>query len=315
MGFVARPALRSCNHGRALVVLLKSPTDLTAMPNSIEDWYNQIPVVTRVYLTLAVITTLLCALEIVSPFSLYFNWNAIVYKFELWRIVTNFLFFGLFGIEYVFHMFFLVRYCRLLEENTFHGRTADFLFMLIFGGTIMTVLAPFLNVHFLGSALSFMLVYVWSYKNEHIQMSFLGLINFTAPYLPWVLLVFAVLLGASPVMDMLGLAAGHLYYFLEYEYPRIRGVKILHTPALLRSMFEQDEPEILEPDQAAQNDVLTEDLAAAAVQQEEAEEEHNPFAPPAAEQEEVNPFAPAAADQDEQQPNPFAPAHQAIPAN
>jgi len=271
--------------------------------------------VTRVYLTLAVITTLLCALEIVSPFSLYFNWNAIVYKFELWRIVTNFLFFGLFGIEYVFHMFFLVRYCRLLEENTFHGRTADFLFMLIFGGTIMTVLAPFLNVHFLGSALSFMLVYVWSYKNEHIQMSFLGLINFTAPYLPWVLLVFAVLLGASPVMDMLGLAAGHLYYFLEYEYPRIRGVKILHTPALLRSMFEQDEPEILEPEHAAQNDVLTEDLAAAAVQQEEAEEEHNPFAPPAAEQEEVNPFAPAAADQDEQQPNPFAPAHQAIPAN
>ena len=38
---------------------------------------------TRVYLTLAVITTLLCALEIVSPFSLYFNWNAIVYKFEV----------------------------------------------------------------------------------------------------------------------------------------------------------------------------------------------------------------------------------------
>ena len=39
--FVARPALRSCNHGRALVVLLKSPTDLTAMPNSIEDWWHR----------------------------------------------------------------------------------------------------------------------------------------------------------------------------------------------------------------------------------------------------------------------------------
>jgi Derlin-2/3 len=282
------------------------------MPNSIEDWYNQIPVVTRVYLTLAVVTTLLCALEIVSPFSLYFNWNAIVYKFELWRILTNFLFFGLFGIEYVFHMFFLVRYCRLLEENTFHGRTADFLFMLLFGGTIMTVLAPFLNVHFLGSALSFMLVYVWSYKNEHIQMSFLGLINFTAPYLPWVLLVFAVLLGASPVMDLLGLLAGHLYYFLEWEYPRIRGVKVLHTPALLRAVFEQDEPEILDQAQAAHNDLLTDDLAVAAVQEEEAEDERNPFAPPPAEPEDANPFAPA--DQN-QEHNPFAPAHQAVPVN
>lgn len=227
---------------------------------SIEDWYNQIPVITRVYLTCAVATTLLCALEIVSPFSLYFNWNAIVYKFEAWRLVTNFLFFGLFGIEYVFHMFFLVRYCRLLEENTFHGRTADFMFMLVFGGTIMTVLAPFLNVHFLGSSLSFMMVYVWSYKNEHIQMSFLGVVNFTAPCLPWVLLVFAVLLGASPVMDMLGLLAGHLYYFLEWEYPRIRGIKVLHTPQFMRALFEV-EPEPVLPEPVTQ------------------EEERNPFAP------------------------------------
>lgn len=235
-----------------------------SMPISLEDWFFQIPVITRVYLTLALGTTLLCALEIVSPFSLYFNWNAIAYKFELWRLFTNFLFFGLFGIEYVFHMFFLVRYCRLLEENTFHGRTADFLFMLVFGGTLMTLLAPFLNVHFLGSSLSFMMVYVWSYKNEHIQMSFLGVINFTAPYLPWVLLVFALLLGASPVMDLLGLAAGHIYYFLEYEYPRIRGVRLLNTPTFMLALFQEAEPEV-EPEPMTPV--------------EEAEPPRNPFAP------------------------------------
>lgn len=253
---------------------------------TIEDWYTQIPIVTRVYLTLAVITTLLCALEIVSPFSLYFNWNAIVNKFEVWRLVTNFLFFGLFGIEYVFHMFFLVRYCRLLEENTFHGRTADFLFMLMFGGTIMTVLAPFLNVHFLGSALSFMMVYVWSYKNEHIQMSFLGVVNFTAPYLPWVLLVFAILLGASPVMDMLGLLAGHLYYYLAWEYPRIRGIKLLHTPQILHTLFEQEEPEMMP------------EAVQPAVEQNEPpgqQQDENPFAP-----QQENPFAPQQAQQGDQ---------------
>ena len=31
------------------------------------------------------------------------------------------------------------RYCRMLEEGSFRGRTADFVFMFIFGGTIMTV--------------------------------------------------------------------------------------------------------------------------------------------------------------------------------
>jgi Derlin-2/3 len=30
-------------------------------------------------------------------------------------------------------MFFLARYCRLLEEGSFRGRTADFFYMLVFG--------------------------------------------------------------------------------------------------------------------------------------------------------------------------------------
>lgn len=39
-------------------------------------------------------------------------------------------------------------------------------------------------------------------------MSFLGFFNFTAPYLPWVLLAFSVMLGGSPVMDLMGMGAG-----------------------------------------------------------------------------------------------------------
>ena len=30
-------------------------------------------------------------------------------------------------------MFFLARYCRLLEEGSFRGRSADFCYMLLFG--------------------------------------------------------------------------------------------------------------------------------------------------------------------------------------
>lgn len=52
-------------------------------------------------------------------------------------------------------------------------------------------------------------------------MSFLGLFNFSAPYLPWVLLAFSTLLGSSPLVDTLGIGAGHVYYFLEDVYPRM----------------------------------------------------------------------------------------------
>lgn len=43
-----------------------------------------------------------------------------------------------------------------------------------------------------------------------MQMSFLGFFNFTAPYLPWVLLAFSVMLGGSPVMDLMGMGAGEI---------------------------------------------------------------------------------------------------------
>lgn len=111
------------------------------------------------------------------------------------------------GVDFFFHMFFLSRYCKLLEENSFRGRTADFLFMLLFGGFLLLIVAPYFRVQFLGSSLSFMMVcfhhsenlcftisaislsfqvYVWSRRNPFVQMNFLGLFSFTAPYLPWV---------------------------------------------------------------------------------------------------------------------------------
>ena len=75
------------------------------------QWYVDIPVVSRTYLTASFITTAACALDLVSPFSLYFNFGLIFYKGQLWRLVTNFLFFGLFSLDFLFHLYFLVRYC------------------------------------------------------------------------------------------------------------------------------------------------------------------------------------------------------------
>ena len=104
---------------------------------TLEQWYRQMPVVTRSYLTLSFLTTAGCALELISPFSVYYNSNLIFRKGEVWRLATNFFFFGSLGMDFVFHMFFLSRYCRLLEEGTFRGRSGDFFWMLLFGAAEM----------------------------------------------------------------------------------------------------------------------------------------------------------------------------------
>lgn len=80
--------------------------------------------------------------------------------------------------------------------------------MLLFGGTLLTLLAPFVQIEFLGSSLTFMMVYVWGRRHQYVNLSFLGIFNFTAPYLPWVLLAFSVMLGSSPKVDLLGMVAG-----------------------------------------------------------------------------------------------------------
>jgi hypothetical protein len=48
-------------------------------------------------------------------------------------------------------------------------------------------------------------------------------ITFKTVYFPWALVALTVLLGGSPVNQLCGIAAGHLYYFLEDIYPRQNG--------------------------------------------------------------------------------------------
>jgi Derlin-2/3 len=70
--------------------------------------YMEIPVVSRVYLTGAFLTTAACAVDLISPFSLYFNWDLVFSQGQIWRLVTSYLFFGVFSVDFLFHMYFLV---------------------------------------------------------------------------------------------------------------------------------------------------------------------------------------------------------------
>eukprot|EP00027_Filamoeba_sp_ATCC50430_P010686 CAMPEP_0168562202 /NCGR_PEP_ID=MMETSP0413-20121227/11997_1 /TAXON_ID=136452 /ORGANISM="Filamoeba nolandi, Strain NC-AS-23-1" /LENGTH=183 /DNA_ID=CAMNT_0008593613 /DNA_START=128 /DNA_END=679 /DNA_ORIENTATION=- len=144
-------------------------------------------------------------------------------------------------------MFFMVRHSKLLEETSFRGRTADYFFMYLFGAVLLMIIdyvmyqLPSLpKVMFLAPSLSFMSVYVWARRNPNVQMNFLELLNFRAPYLPWVILGFGVLLGQSPVSDILGIIVGHIYYFLEDVYPQTTGRRLLKTPGFIKAIFAAD---------------------------------------------------------------------------
>ncbi|XP_071946250.1 derlin-2-like [Antedon mediterranea] len=205
----------------------------------LQEEFRQIPPVTKLYTCGCIVTTIAVQLEIVSPFQLYFNPDLIFKQFQIWRLATTFLYFGNFGFHFFFNVLFTYRYCRLLEEGSFRGRTADFFVMFLFGGTLTIVIAFFVNLVFLGQAFTMMLVYIWSRRNTYIRMNFFGLMNFEAPYLPWVLFGFSLLLGNPIIVDLMGIAVGHCYYHLEDVFPRTRGgFKVIWTPEFLKAILD-----------------------------------------------------------------------------
>lgn len=96
---------------------------------------------------------------------------------------------------------------------------------------------------FMGSALSFAMTYIWSRRNPDVQMSMFGLLEFKAPYMSFVMLAFSFVLGGHlPVGDVLGIAVGHAYWFMDDVYPNMPvggGVHYLRAPALVKQAFER----------------------------------------------------------------------------
>lgn len=120
----------------------------------------------------------------------------------------------------------------------------------------MCMLAYFVNLLFLGHAFTIMLVYIWSRRNPRVRMNFFGLLTFQAPYLPWVLLGFSILLGSSTVVDIIGIVVGHFYYFFEDVFPNgPHGFRVLETPRVIKVIFDRlglEEPILDENDRPEQ---------------------------------------------------------------
>ncbi|KAI1927588.1 hypothetical protein LOZ65_002217 [Ophidiomyces ophidiicola] len=128
----------------------------------------------------------------------------------------------------------------LLEESSGHS-SADFAWLLLYATSSLLILSPFLSLPFLGPALSSSLVYIWGRRNPDTRLSILGLLVFSAPYLPWVLMAFSLVVhGSIPKDEICGVIVGHIWYFFSDVYPPLHGgQRPLDPPAWWRRLFER----------------------------------------------------------------------------
>jgi hypothetical protein len=123
------------------------------------------------------------------------------------------------------------------------GNVGDFAYMIaVLTATLLLVGGWFLDFSVLASGLLFAVIYVWSKRSPDQTTSFYGM-QMPAAYLPFVLAGFTFITGGGfPVMEFLGILAGHVYYFVkvvlpDIDHPLVKGKSILFTPDFVYRIF------------------------------------------------------------------------------
>lgn len=205
-----------------------------------QEMWEAMPPLTKTWLGFSVASTALVAMGTLDPTKMLFYPPLVYQNFEIWRLVSNFLFFGKFSFGFLMQMFILVRFSTSVELEPYKtsrvGGSADYAFALLIMGTCCLIIGAFMGMYFMGPPLIFAVLYLWSRLHPEDPTNIWGF-RFAGKHLPWALMAFTILTGGSPVSDVIGVIVGHAYYFLVDVLPRMKGGPIVQTPELFISMI------------------------------------------------------------------------------
>ena len=215
--------------------------------------FNEIPPVTKWLCTSTFVLTLAGNFGMISPMNLLLFWNPLVQGFEVWRIITCYLFAGKLGFPFVINLIFLFRHSSQLESLEFRQRSADYLYFILVTCAILAIFGLYFSIPLLSAGLNAAVIYYWSKCFADIEVSFFFGLKFRGQYLPWMLLAFNIVMGDVPITQLLGILASHLFYFFKVTYPatlRDRNPSqpswaesFLDTPWFIKALFAPAIPE------------------------------------------------------------------------
>lgn len=201
--------------------------------DSLEGWFRSIPPVTKFLTVSTLLLAALTTFRVTSPDKLLLIWPEVYENFQVWRLLTSLLYCGSFSFNFIMHMFILYENCRRYEANPYNtgagGTSADFLWMLVCAVGILLTISFLFDFYLLSEAILYVILYTWSRREPDTIVSIFGF-RFKAIYLPWFYVALRLLMGGSVTDPLLGIAVGHLYFFLVQIFPTLYNVQIIKTP-------------------------------------------------------------------------------------
>lgn len=205
-----------------------------------KSFLNDIPPATRTLCSLTFICTLGGGFGILprSMFGLF--WSEIVGKFHFWRLFTSFVHLGKLGFPFLINFYYLFTYSKQLENGFFLGRIANYCWFMVIVMLVTLVASLFIPMYAAGSALLMAIMHLWGRHSPTLTVKLYGFISIPAKYLSLALLVLdLVLSGSIDPTSIVGLVAGHAYYFLDSVYPTMpNGKHIISTPAAFEQLVD-----------------------------------------------------------------------------
>ncbi|GAV75703.1 DER1 domain-containing protein [Cephalotus follicularis] len=202
------------------------------------EYYRSLPPVSKAYGVTCLMTTSALYLGLYYPSTIALSYEDVIKRFQIWRLITNFFYLGPFSFPFAIRLIMIAKYGVSLERGPFDKRTADYVWMLIFGALSLLVISalPFLRSPFLGASIVFMIVYMWGREFPNARVNIYGVVSLKGFYLPWAMMALDLIFGSPLKPDILGVIAGHLYYFLTVLHPLAGGKYIFKTPLLVHKL-------------------------------------------------------------------------------
>ena len=222
--------------------------------NAFTDWFYNMPPVSRGILVVQLGFTCLTEYGFLGASILALDVNAVWERFEIWRLATTFLFIGGFSYPFMLQLYCTAQYGQRYEFSPFNsgagGSSADHAWFLILSASMLLVtLGIGFGEPFLGLALFFTILYVWTRRNPDETVSIMGL-KLAAPTFLWALLAIMWALEQDPtgviskmivpnpsVHGLVGIIVGHIFYFAQDVYPKKSGTALIRTPIFLKNFF------------------------------------------------------------------------------
>ena len=210
--------------------------------------YFSQPPLTRYYLTIIFILAFNITYMPQYPIYRYLilNYHLVLKKLEIWRLFTNLLIIGPFSTGFLFFCFFFYSNVRSLEIQAIKlRRYAEFIMMLFYITLSLNVINiiiiyyfGFQNNYTLAHQLLYALVYIDSKREpqKNVMIYFVVLKNC---YVPYAFLLFSLITGGSIIENIIGIVAGHIYFFFKEIAPIHNGIDLLKTPKFLVDLTEK----------------------------------------------------------------------------